>query len=75
MSESGNMPAVTRRRIADDLSRLGLAEGDVVFFHSSLTSLGWVDGGAEAVVDAFLDVVGPDGLVIVPTLTFCFAGH
>lgn len=75
MSEVRDRPTVTRRRIADDVSRLGLAEGDAVFFHSSLKSLGWVEGGAEAVVDAFLDVVGPDGLVIVPTLTFCFVGH
>jgi aminoglycoside 3-N-acetyltransferase len=27
------------------------------------------------VVDAFLDVVGTDGLVVVPTLTFTFADH
>jgi aminoglycoside 3-N-acetyltransferase len=68
--ESG---VVTCEHIADDLSRLGLAAGDVVFFHSSLRSLGWVEGGAETVVDAFLDVLGPKGLVVVPTLSFCFA--
>jgi aminoglycoside 3-N-acetyltransferase len=66
-------PLVTRESIANDLSRLGLELGDVVFFHSSLSSLGWVEGGADAVVDAFLDVVGPEGLIIVPTLTWCFA--
>ena len=75
MSETADRRVVTRGRIAEDLARLGLAAGDAVFFHSSLRSLGWVEGGAEAVVDAFLDVVGPDGLVIVPTLTFCFVGH
>jgi len=74
MSEKEGRPVVTRGRIADDLARLGLAAGDVVFFHSSLKSLGWVEGGADAVVDAFLDVVGPKGLVIVPTLTSCFVG-
>ncbi|MFB3881711.1 MAG: AAC(3) family N-acetyltransferase [Armatimonadota bacterium] len=66
---------VTRAGIAQDLKRLGLGRGDVVFFHSSLKSIGWVEGGPDAVVDAFLDVVGPEGLVAVPTLTWCFADY
>jgi len=63
----------TTESISADLARLGIEPGDVVFFHSSLKSLGWVEGGAEAVVDAFLDTVGPQGLVAVPTLTATFA--
>ncbi len=74
MSEAAR-PVITRERIADGLRRLGLGAGDVVFFHSSLKSLGRVDGGAEAVVDAFLDVVGADGLLIAPTLSWCFASY
>lgn len=70
---SQDRPTVTRDSIARDLEQIGLREGDAVFFHSSLSSLGWVEGGAQAVVDAFLDAVGPEGLVIVPTLTFTFA--
>ncbi len=66
---------VTRERIAHDLSVIGLRRGDVVFFHSSLKSFGWVEGGPDAVIDAFVDVVGADGLVVVPTLTFTFAKH
>jgi aminoglycoside 3-N-acetyltransferase len=73
MDQAEDSPVVTREQIATDLSRLGLQSRDVVFFHSSLRSLGWVEGGAEAVIDAFLDVVGPEGLVIAPTLTFTFA--
>ena len=66
-------PSATRESLAADLARLGIEPGDVVWFHSSLKSLGWVEGGAEAVVDAFLDAVGPEGLVAVPTLTATFA--
>ncbi len=73
MNRAEERPAVTRQDIAEDLSRLGVGEGDVVFLHSSLKSLGWVDGGAEAVVAAFLDAVGRAGLVIAPTFTFTFA--
>ena len=75
MSEVADRPTVTRERIASDLWKLGFRQGDVVFFHSSLRSLGHVDGGAETVIDAFLEVVGSGGLVIVPTLTFCFRRH
>lgn len=71
--EQQERTTVTRERIAEDLSRLGLARGDIVFVHSSLRSLGWVEGGADAVIDAFLDVLGPEGLLVVPTLTFTFA--
>lgn len=55
--------------LADDLRRLGLAPGDVVLVHSSLSRLGNVAGGAEAVIDALLDAVGPGGTVLFPTLT------
>ena len=75
MDQAKAQATVTRTSIREDLSRLGLGRADIVFFHSSLRSLGWVQGGPDAVVDAFLDIVGPEGLVIVPTLSFCFAGH
>jgi aminoglycoside 3-N-acetyltransferase len=72
MGQGGERLNVTRESIADDLSGLGIEKGDAVFFHSSLKSLGRVEGGADAVIAAFLDVVGSDGLVIVPTLSFTF---
>src|SRR3954454_11559128 len=48
---------------------LGLRSGDVVLMHSSMKSLGFVVGGAQAVVQAVLDVLGPDGTLVVPTHT------
>ncbi len=35
--------------------------------HSSLSRLGYVEGGADTVVDALLEAVGPEGTVMVPT--------
>jgi aminoglycoside 3-N-acetyltransferase len=60
---------VTRARLAADLERLGVRRGSVVAVHSSLTALGWVCGGPQAVVEALLDAVGPDGTIVVPTHT------
>ena len=59
---------VTREDIAAAAGRIGIVPGDIVFFHSSLSSMGTVDGGPNAVIDGFLDAVGADGTVAVPTL-------
>jgi len=56
----------TPRSIARDLRALGIEAGDRLVVHSSLSSLGWVAGGAAAVVDALLDVVGAEGTVSMP---------
>jgi len=64
---------VTRDEIMAALRRVGLGRGDVLFVHSSLKALGYVVGGAEAVVDALLFTVGPGGHVVVPTFTSCRA--
>lgn len=59
-----------REQIAEALRTLGLEAGHIVFVHSSLSSIGYIEGGADAVVDAFLDVLGPTGTLVVPSFTF-----
>jgi aminoglycoside 3-N-acetyltransferase len=59
----------TAQSLGFDLRALGLAAGDVVLVHSSARSLGFVAGGAQAVVQALLDVLGPAGTLVVPTHT------
>ncbi|MGD9494975.1 MAG: AAC(3) family N-acetyltransferase [Armatimonadota bacterium] len=58
---------MTRADIVAGLREVGLQPGDLVQVHSSLSSFGYVEGGAEAVVDALLEAVGPEGTVMVPT--------
>lgn len=60
---------VTRQEIAAGLRALGVTPGRVILVHSSLRSFGHVAGGADAVIAALLDAVGPCGTVLVPTLT------
>jgi aminoglycoside 3-N-acetyltransferase len=62
-------PTVTQQDITSGLRALGMKPGDSVLAHSSLSSLGYVEGGADAVIDALLETVGPEGTVLVPTLT------
>lgn len=59
----------TVRTLAADLRALGLPPGATVLVHSSLRALGWVVGGAEAVVLALLEVLGPDGTLVVPAFS------
>ena len=63
-----------REQIAEALQTLGLGAGHIVFVHSSLSSIGYVEGGADAVVDAFLDVLDSTGTLVVPTFTFSHGG-
>ncbi|MFF8196101.1 aminoglycoside N(3)-acetyltransferase [Streptomyces bobili] len=60
-------PLVTRDTLATDLRALGVEPGEILLAHSSLSSLGWVCGGAVAAVQGLLDALGPDGTLVVPT--------
>ena len=57
-------------QIASDLQALGIQKGGVVLVHSSLRSLGPLAGGAESVVQAFLEVLGADGTLLMPALSY-----
>lgn len=63
----GATAPVTQASIRDSLVSLGMPKGATVLVHSSLSRLGWVAGGAQAVVLALVEVVGPDGTLVMPT--------
>ena len=65
MSSSSEPNALTLSDIEDGLRQLGLPRGAAVEVHSSLSSLGWVEGGAPAVVDALMNVVGQEGALVM----------
>jgi aminoglycoside 3-N-acetyltransferase len=60
-------PLVTRHTLCAELRGLGVEPGEILLAHCSLSSLGWVSGGAVAVVQGLLDALGPDGTLVVPT--------
>ncbi len=62
--------ALTQSQIATGLRDLGLQSGDVVLIHSAMRTLGHVEGSANTVVDALLDVIGERGTLVAPTFTF-----
>ena len=61
---------ITRGTLARSLRELGVREGGLLLVHSSLSSLGFVPGGAMTVIRALRDALGPDGTLIIPTHTW-----
>ena len=62
--------SVTRKDVAKAFADAGCIASDVVMFHSSLKSMGYVDGGAGAVYNGVLDAAGENGTVAVPSLWY-----
>jgi len=58
---------VSKDDIEAGLRKLGLKKGDLIGVHSSLSSFGYVEDGADAVIDALLEVVGEKGTIVMPT--------
>jgi aminoglycoside 3-N-acetyltransferase len=58
---------VTVHSLEQDLRALGVKPGMVLLVHSSLSSLGWVCGGAVAVIEALESVLTSEGTLIMPT--------
>lgn len=59
----------TRSSLAADLRALGVIPTMTLLVHSSQSSLGWVSGGPVAVIQALMDVLTPQGTLVMPAFT------
>lgn len=66
----GNASSFTRSDLRGHIEACGIKPGTVLALHSSMKSLGQVEGGPNTVIDAFLDVLGSEGTLMVPTFTY-----
>lgn len=60
----------SKEQIKRGLYDLGICPGDVILMHSSFKSLGEIDGGAKTFYEAFIELLGENGTLIVPALSF-----
>lgn len=60
---------VTANQLREELAKLGVTLGDILLVHSSLSSLGWVCGGAQTVLEALFAAVGETGTLVMPAQT------
>ncbi len=59
----------TKQDLKAQLQAMGLAHGDAVMLHSSMKAIGEVEGGADTVVDVFMEYFS-DGLFMTPAHTW-----
>jgi len=60
---------VTCSVIVEALRAVGVQPEGLIIVHSSLSRLGWVVGGAHSVVSALIEAVGPEGTVVMPSMS------
>ena len=61
------IPTVTCSDIVAALRGLGVRPGALLGVHASLSRFGRVQGGAEAVLEALFETVGPEGTLVMST--------
>lgn len=57
---------VLKQDILTALARMGVGRGQTIMVHASLSSLGFVCGGAQVVIEALLESVGEEGTIMMP---------
>lgn len=71
----GRQPVTVASLVGDltalfsDARSLGIGSGCLLNVHSSLSQIGWVAGGAQAVIAALQEVVGTTGTLMMPAHT------
>ncbi|MEM2884829.1 MAG: aminoglycoside 3-N-acetyltransferase [Thermoproteota archaeon] len=61
----GELPTITKSRLVRDLVELGVASGQTLMLHASVSAIGWIVGGPDVVLQALLDVIGPQGTLVM----------
>ncbi|CAF1505062.1 unnamed protein product [Didymodactylos carnosus] len=60
---------LTAERLKFDFQQLGISPGMALLVHCSLSKIGWISGGPVTVIQVLLDLLGPDGTLIMPSHT------
>jgi len=68
------IPVVKKAQIVRGLQELGIQPRDCLMVHSSLKSFGFVEGGADTVIDALQEAVTEAGIVAMPAFCDCAEG-
>lgn len=61
---------VLKKDIKKALADLGIENGQTIMVHTSLSSLGFVCGGAQVMIEALMEAVGEEGTLMMPTQTW-----
>ena len=59
---------MNKSQLVKELKKVGLQEGMILEVHSSLSSFGHIEGGAETIIEALIECVGENGSIFMPAL-------
>ena len=57
----------TQEELKQSLLSAGIQPGDHLMVHASLSKMGFIEGGADTVVEVLKEMVGAEGLILMPT--------
>lgn len=60
---------ITKGRLVKDLERIGVQPGDTISVHSSMNKIGWVVGTQITVIEALMDAVTENGILVMQAHT------
>jgi aminoglycoside N3'-acetyltransferase len=55
--------------VTRQLAALGVEPGGVLVVHTAFSKVRPVDGGPDGLIDALIDALGPDGTLVMPSMT------
>jgi aminoglycoside 3-N-acetyltransferase len=61
---------LTKKGTTESVVRQGVKLGDHLLIHSSLRSIGPIDGGADALIDGFIEAIGREGTLALPAFNY-----
>lgn len=62
-------PIITAEQIRTSLQAAGIKKGDTVMVHVGYAAYGYIECGPKGLIELFLEAVGPEGTVCMPTHT------
>ena len=58
---------VLKQDVINAIEKVGVTKGDTIMVHCSLSSMGFVCGGPQIIIEALLETVGEEGTIMMPT--------
>lgn len=62
--------SISRDQLKQDFVDLGIQSGETLFVHSAMSKVGYIEGGAETLIEVLQEILGTEGTLAFPTFTF-----
>ncbi len=59
----------SRQDLVQGLTQAGVRPGMCLVVHSAMKKLGWIPGGAQTLLDVLIELLGPQGTLVMPSQT------